>query len=159
MGFLGVPFFFSGRGGGIISQPPPLSKTRFRQIVPSLTVIVWELCWRFFSSVFSFCKIKGYYLWKYRFYRLCVWNPASRLLEIGRKLIKWQWRHDFLTQGHRQILLTLFFLSSFCYWSKFHVNVITNSGVMTFSFCKRLTWNPDNGNTPVWDFVNICRLG
>ena len=90
-------FFFSGRGGGIISQPPPLSKTRFRQIVPSLTVIVWELCWRFFSSVFSFCKIKGYYLWKYRFYRLCVWNPASRLLEIGRKLIKWQWRHDFLT--------------------------------------------------------------
>ena len=32
-----------------------------------------ELCLRFFNSVFSFCKIKGYYLWKCKFYRQYVW--------------------------------------------------------------------------------------
>ena len=31
------------------------------KIVPLLKAIVWELCERFLSSVFSFCKIKGYY--------------------------------------------------------------------------------------------------
>ena len=31
------------------------------KIVPLLKAIVWELCYRFFSSVFSFCKINGWY--------------------------------------------------------------------------------------------------
>ena len=31
------------------------------KIVPLLKAIVWELCEKFFSSVFSFCKVKGYY--------------------------------------------------------------------------------------------------
>ena len=30
----------------------------FVKIVPLLKAIPWELCWRSFSSVFSFCKIK-----------------------------------------------------------------------------------------------------
>ena len=31
------------------------------KIVPLLKAIVWELCWRFFSSAFSFYNIKGYF--------------------------------------------------------------------------------------------------
>ena len=46
-----------------------------------------------FSSISSFCKIKGYYLWKCKFYRLNVQNPASGLLQIGLKSEKWKWRH------------------------------------------------------------------
>ena len=58
------------------------------KIVPLLKAIVWELCQRFFSSVFNFCKIKGSYWWKYKIYRLCVRNSTSGLLQIGRKLKK-----------------------------------------------------------------------
>ena len=63
--------------------------------VPLLKAIVWELCWRFFSSVCGFCKTKGSYYWKHNFCRLCVHNPASRLLQIGQKSEKWQWCHTF----------------------------------------------------------------
>ena len=45
------------------------------------------------------------------------------------------------------------------YWSKFYVNIITGSGVMTIYFYKRLTRNPEIGNIPVWVLSNICRLG
>ena len=38
-------------------------------------------------------------------------------------------------------------LVKFRYWSKFHVNIITGSGVMTISFYKWLTRNPGIGNT------------
>ena len=41
------------------------------------------------------------------------------------------------------------FLVKLSYWSKFHVNMITGSGVMTIFFYKRLTRNPEIGNTPV----------
>ena len=53
-----------------------------------------------------------------------------------------------------------FFVSlvNFNYWSKFQVNIITGSGVMTISFYKRLTRNPEIRNTPVWVFVNIWSL-
>ena len=44
------------------------------------------------------------------------------------------------------------------YWSKFHVNIITGSGVMTISFFKRLTRNLEIRNTPVWGLLNIWRL-
>ena len=33
------------------------------------------------------------------------------------------------------------FLLKFSYWSKFHVNIIPNFGVLTILFCKGLTWN------------------
>ena len=45
------------------------------------------------------------------------------------------------------------------YWSKFHANVITGSGIMTIFFYKVLTRNPEIGNTPVWALPNILRLG
>ena len=41
------------------------------------------------------------------------------------------------------------FLVKFSFWSKFHVNIFTGSGVMTISFYKILTRNPEVGNTPV----------
>ena len=50
-------------------------------------------------------------------------------------------------------------LVKFSYWSKFHVNIITGSGIMTIFFCKRLTRNPEIGNTSVWVLPNIWRLG
>ena len=47
---------------------------------------------------------------------------------------------------------------TFSYQSKFHVIIITISGVMTIFFCKGLTRNPEIGNTPVWVLPNITRL-
>ena len=51
------------------------------------------------------------------------------------------------------------FLVNFSYASKFHVNIITASGIMTIFFYKRLTRNPEFGNTPAWVLPNIWRLG
>ena len=45
------------------------------------------------------------------------------------------------------------------YWSKFHVNIITGSGVMTIFFYKGLNRNSEIGNTPVWVLSNLWRLG
>ena len=45
------------------------------------------------------------------------------------------------------------------YWSKFHVNFITASGVMIIFFHKGLTRNPKIGNSPTWVLPNIWRLG
>ena len=51
------------------------------------------------------------------------------------------------------------FLVNFNYWSKFHVNIITGSGIITISVYKGLTRNPEIGNTLVWVLPNIWRLG
>ena len=40
-------------------------------------------------------------------------------------------------------------LAKFSYWSIFHVNLITGSGVMTIFVYQGLTRNPEIGNTPV----------
>ena len=56
--------------------------------------------------------------------------------------------------------LTNFFdLVKFSYWSKFHVNIITDSGVLTIFFCKSLTRNQEIRNTTLWVLTNIWRLG
>ena len=47
----------------------------------------------------------------------------------------------------------------FSYWSKFHVNIFTGSGIMTIFFYKGLTRNLEIGNIHVWVFPNIWRLG
>ena len=49
-------------------------------------------------------------------------------------------------------------LVKFSYWSKLHISIIIDSGVMTISFYKGLTRNPEIGNTPVWVLLNIWRL-
>ena len=91
--------------------------------VPLPKTIVWELCQRFFSSVFSLCKTRGYYYWKLNFCRLCVWNPASGLLQIGQKSEKWQFftkvtisRHDVIVKFFD---VFLFLLSSLVAGSSF----------------------------------------
>ena len=76
---------------------------------------------------------------------------------IGLKLEKWQWRHNFLTWHCYQIFLTLFCYSCQVYWPKFHVNIISGSGVLTTNFYKGLTRNPEFGNTTVWVLPNICK--
>ena len=50
-------------------------------------------------------------------------------------------------------------LVKFSYWSKFHVNIITGSGVMTISFYKWLTRNLEIRNAPVWVLRNIYSWG
>ena len=51
------------------------------KMIPLLKEIVWELCKRYFSSVFSFCKIKGYCWWKCKFYRYAF---GIRLLDYSK---------------------------------------------------------------------------
>ena len=51
--------------------------------------------------------------------------------------------------------IVLFLLSVLVNWSKFHVNIITDSGIMTIFFYKGLTRNPEIGNTSVWVLPNI----
>ena len=50
-------------------------------------------------------------------------------------------------------------LVNFSYLSKFYVNIMTGSGVMTIFFYKGLTRNPEIENTPVCILPNILRLG
>ena len=50
-------------------------------------------------------------------------------------------------------------LVKFSYWSKFLVIIITGSAVITISFYKGLTRNPEIRNTLVWVLPNIWRLG
>ena len=64
------------------------------------------------------------------------------MLQIARKLEKWQSRYNFLTKHPRHSFWRCFVsLVSFSYWSKFRVNVITSSRVMIISFYKGLTRN------------------
>ena len=47
----------------------------------------------------------------------------------------------------------------FSYRSKFHVYIVSGSGVLTPFFYNGLTRNPKIGNAPVWVLPNIWRLG
>ena len=111
-----------------------------------------------FSSVLSFSKTKGYYYWKHNFCRLCVRNPTSGLLQIGQKFTK---RSQFSDMASLVKCFWRCFVSlvKFSYYSKFYVNIITGSGIMTIFFYKRLIRNPEIRNTRVWVLPNIWRLG
>ena len=117
--------------------------------VPLLKAIVWELCYRVFSSVFSFCKAKGYYYWKHNVCSLCGQNQASGLLQIGTKSKNDNdlriFRHDVNVKLFWPFFLSIF---NFSYWFKFHVNIITSSGLMTIFFYKGYTRNPETGIPP-----------
>ena len=65
-------------------------------------------------------------------------------------------RHDVIVKF---FWLCFVSLVKFSYWSKFHVNIIPGSGIITIFFYRGLTWNLEIGNTPVWVFANIWRLG
>ena len=64
--------------------------------------------------------------------------------------------HEVIFQFFWQLFVSIL---KFRDWSKFHVNIITTSGVMTNYFYLGLTTNLEIGNTPVWVLLNIWRLG
>ena len=65
----------------------------------------------------------------------------------------------YMTSSSNFFWLCFVSLVKFKYWSKFHVNIITGSGIMIILFCKGLTRNPEIGNTSVWVLATIWRLG
>ena len=65
-------------------------------------------------------------------------------------------RHDIIVKFFRCCFVSLV---KFSYWSKFDVNIITGSGIMTIFIYKELTSNPEIGNTPVLVLPNIWRRG
>ena len=85
------------------------------------------------------------------------------LLDRSKLAVNWKNSDDVIIFRHDVIVKFLWrcivSLVKFSYWSKFHVNITTGSGVMTISFYKGLTRNPEMGNTPVWVLLNIFRLG
>ena len=79
------------------------------------------------------------------------------------KLAKNPKNDNDITISRHDVIVKIFWcgfvsLVKFSYWSKFHVNIITGSGIMTIFFYKGLTRNPEIGNTPVWVLPNIWRL-
>ena len=64
-------------------------------------------------------------------------------------------RHDAIVKSFWHCFV---FLVKFSYWSKFHVNIITGSVIMTIFFYKRLIRISEIGNTSVWVLPNIWRL-
>ena len=65
-----------------------------------------------FQFYFQFLQNKRFLLIKFKFYRPCVWYPASRLLQIGHKSEKWLWIHSLPIRRHRNILWRSVFLLS-----------------------------------------------
>ena len=51
----------------------------------------------------------------------------------------------------------VFIFVRFSYWSKFHINIITGTGVMRIFIYKELTKILETGNTLVWVLTNIWR--
>ena len=95
------------------------------KIAPLLKAVVWELCQIFFSSVFSFCKVKG--------------NQIAP---------NWPWirKMTMTPQFSDMISSPIFFgvanfVFKFSYWFKFHINIITSFRVMTICLYKGLTRN------------------
>ena len=117
--------------------------------VPLLKLILQELCYRFFISVYSFCKTKGYYYWKHKFGWLCVRPPDCCKLAKNPKY------DNDVTILRYGVIVKIFWhcfvsLVTFSYWSKFHVNIITGHGIKTIFFYKGLTRNWEIGNNPAF---------
>ena len=86
-------------------------------------------------------------------------RPAFGLLQIGYKSennndVAFCW-HDVIAKS----LSCFVSLVKFSYWSKFQINIITGSRVMTIYFHEGLIRNPEIGSNPVWFLLNIWRLG
>ena len=78
------------------------------KIVPLLNAVV-RCCVRDFYRLLQI--FTDFYR---KFYRLCLRNPASALLQSDRNLKKWQWCHNFPTWRYHQFFcaVALFLLSS-----------------------------------------------
>ena len=73
--------------------------------------------------------------------------PGIRLSDCSKLAINWKNDNDVTIFRH-EVIMKLFWRCrvppvSFSYWSKFHVNNITGSRVMTVFLYKGLTRNPE----------------
>ena len=91
--------------------------------------IIWQK-WYLYSKYYCESCVRDFLVQltvfarqKVTFYRLLVWNPTSTLLQTGQKLEKWQWRHNL-----PQFVILFFVFNGPRF--RFHVNIITCSGVM-----------------------------
>ena len=72
--------------------------------------------------------------------------------------------NDVTVFWHDVIVIFFFFwrclvsLVKFSYWSKFHVNIINGSGIMTIFFYNGLSRNLEIENNPAWVLPKIWRL-
>ena len=110
-----------------------------------------------FWFCFQFLLDKRLLLPKIKFYRPCVRGLASGWLQNGYKSEE-KTTSQFADMKSSSIFLTLLFLLS-SYKSKFHVNIMTGTGVVTISVYNGLTRNWEIGNTPACVLPNILRLG
>ena len=90
---------------------------------------------------------------------LWVWNTASGLLQIVHCQLTMTSHFADMTSSSIFFDVAFVSLCKFIDWSKFHINIITDSAVMTIFLYKWLTRNLDIGNTSVWVLPNIWRLG
>ena len=78
-----------------------------------------------------------------------------RLLDCSKLAINWN-NDNNVTIFRDEVIVHLFLwccfisLFNFLHWSKFHVNIMTGSGVMTISYYKGLSRNPETRNNTVW---------
>ena len=82
----------------------------------------------------------------FRYYASGIWLP-----NCPRLTVSWKNGNEVTIFRHGIIVSRYCFVSfvTFSYWSKFQVNIISGSGVMTISFYKELTRNLEIRNTPV----------
>ena len=88
-------------------------------------------------------------------------RPEIRLPDCSKLAINQKNDSDVIIFCHDVIVIfwcCFVCLFKYSYWSKFHVNIITGSRVMTNFYYKGLTRNPEIGNTTVWVLSNIWRL-
>ena len=71
------------------------------RIVPLLKAVVCELCWRFFSFVFSFSQIKGYFYWNVSF---TVCASGIRLVDCSILAINQKNDNDVTVSRHDVIV-------------------------------------------------------
>ena len=89
---------------------------------------------------------------------------ASRvwLLDCSKLAVSWK-KGNGVTIFWSDVIMNFFWSSIFLvkcsHWSKFHVNIITSSGVMAISVYKRLTRKLEVKNTNVWVLPKIWRMG
>ena len=86
-----------------------------------------------------------------------------RLLDCCKLAINWKNDND-LTICQQDIIIKFFWHCfvwgvKFSYWSKFQVNIITGSGVMTIFYYKGLTRNLEIRYNPVWVLPDIWGQG
>ena len=130
------------------------------EIISLLKVIILEPCCSFLSYVFSFFKVKRDYWWKCKFM-----DHASQIRppDVCNFSISFFSKKSDATSCRHYVIIEIFCNRSvspfkFCYCSRFHVNMMTGSGVKTILVYKELTENPEIRKTNVWILPNIWKV-